>query len=172
MVDAILGIWLTLLNPAGFDEISPVEMEEYYMVQAQCMADNVYHEARNQGTAGQMAVMAVTINRVNDDRFPNTICDVVKQGPHKVNWKGNLMPLKHQCQFSWYCDGKSDAIRNYKVYDRIFALSYQVLSGGIKIPDLTDGATFYHADYVQPAWASHKIQTIEIEDHIFYKWGR
>ena len=36
--------------------------------------------------------------------------------------------------------------------------------------DLTDGALFYHADYVTPGWAKTKIKTVEIQDHIFYRW--
>ena len=50
-------------------------------VQVSCLADNVYFEARNQGTAGWSAVISVTLNRVKDKRFPNTVCEVVKQGP-------------------------------------------------------------------------------------------
>ena len=38
--------------------------------------------------------------------------------------------------------------------------------------DITDGATFYHADYVMPAWAKTKTKTVEIEDHIFYSYKR
>jgi len=38
--------------------------------------------------------------------------------------------------------------------------------------DVTDGATHYHADYVEPAWAKTKTKTIEIEDHIFYRWEK
>ena len=78
--------------------------------QATCLADNVYFESRNQGTAGWSAVISVTLNRVKDKRFPNTICEVVKQGPTRESWKknGTYYPIKHRCQFSWYCDGKKD----------------------------------------------------------------
>ena len=38
--------------------------------------------------------------------------------------------------------------------------------------DITDGATHYHADYVKPAWAKTKTKTIEIGDHIFYRWEK
>ena len=44
-----------------------------------CMAMNVYHEARSEPIVGQIAVAQVVINRVNDKRFPDTICGVVKQ---------------------------------------------------------------------------------------------
>ena len=68
-----------------------------------CLADNVYFEARNQGTAGWAAVIAVTLNRVDDNRFPDTVCEVVKQGPHRPSWKGTgeMIPVRHRCQFSW-----------------------------------------------------------------------
>ena len=84
---------------------------------AECLAKNMYYEARNQGTAGVLAVTAVVFNRVNDSRFPNTICEVVYQGPTRESWKTRktldkndavYYPIKNRCQFSWYCDGKSD----------------------------------------------------------------
>lgn len=40
----------------------------------------MYHEARSQGLAGQLAVSLVVLNRVKDKRYPNTICEVVHQG--------------------------------------------------------------------------------------------
>ena len=49
-------------------------------VQVSCLADNVYFEARNQGTAGWSAVISVTLNRVKDKRFPNTVCGVIYEG--------------------------------------------------------------------------------------------
>jgi len=43
---------------------------------------------------------------------------------------------------------------------------------GITILDITDGATHYHADYVSPAWRKSKTKTVEIGDHIFYRWEK
>ena len=89
---------------------TPDKPETQYDESATCLAKNMYYEARNQGTAGWMAVTAVVLNRVNDDRFPNTICEVVEQGPTRKSWKDPTVkiPIKHRCQFSWYCDGLSD----------------------------------------------------------------
>ena len=139
-----------------------------------CLAQNIYHEARNQPQAGQMAVMSVTINRVNDHRFPNTICEVVKQGPSRPSWKGTgeMIPIRHKCQFSWYCDGKSDKVHDKESFNHIKLLTDAVVDGSIKILDITEGATHYHADYVMPDWAKTKTKTIEIEDHIFYRWEK
>jgi spore germination cell wall hydrolase CwlJ-like protein len=133
------------------------------------LAKNVYFEARNQGVAGQIAVAQVTLNRVNDRRFPNTVREVVTQGLTKKSWRGNIYPIKNKCQFSWYCDGKEDKITNWQAFNKIkkmiltYTTSYSII-------DITEGATHYHADYIYPDWADTKTKTIEIEDHIFYRW--
>jgi spore germination cell wall hydrolase CwlJ-like protein len=63
-----------------------------------CLALNVYHEAKNQSFIGQVAVAQVVMNRVKDSRYPNNVCDVVKQG---LTYKWNpSIPIKNQCQFS------------------------------------------------------------------------
>ena len=138
--------------------------------QTSCLALNIYHEARGQSIAGQIAVGQVTFNRVKDKRFPNTICEVVTQGPHRPSWKGTgeMIPVRNKCHFSWYCDGRSDKVKQPKVYDKIMALSRMLVSQDMI--DITSGATHYHADYVYPAWAKTKRRTTKIEDHIFYRW--
>ena len=140
--------------------------------QIECLAKNMYFEARNQGTAGILAVTAVVLNRVNDPRFPDTICEVVKQAQTRVSWlnKNKRYPIKNRCQFSWYCDGKSDVPKNKELYNNLEGWATSILSGEIDFIDITDGATFYHADYVQPSWAKMKERTVKIENHIFYRW--
>ena len=159
-----------------------VELEVNFDIEeARCLAENIYHEARNQGTAGWLAVAAVTMNRVIDNRFPNTICEVVFQAETKESWKTKskkdilaseriFNPIRHRCQFSWYCDGKSDDINNVSVYMEIMQFSRLLLTSETVMFDITDGATFYHADSITPSWAKSKIKTIEIGDHIFYRW--
>ena len=159
-----------------------VELEVNFDIEeARCLAENVYHEARNQGTAGWLAVASVTMNRVIDNRFPNTICEVVFQAETKESWKTKskkdilaseriFNPIRHRCQFSWYCDGKSDDINNVSVYMEIMQFSRLLLTSETVMFDITDGATFYHADSITPSWAKSKIKTIEIGDHIFYRW--
>ena len=137
-----------------------------YGSEIKCLADNVYFEARSQGQAGWVAVTQVTLNRVQDKRFPNTICEVVKQG---LTYESGH-PIKNKCQFSWYCDGKSDKIKNFKIYDEIIELVNYIIDQNLF--DITDGATHYHADYVFPAWRKSKTKTVEIGDHIFYRWEK
>jgi spore germination cell wall hydrolase CwlJ-like protein len=138
----------------------------------QCLADNIYWEARNQTTDGMIAVGLVTRNRVKDDRFPDTYCEVVYQGPTRPSWVDPTVqiPVKHRCQFSWYCDGKSDDIPEYDedVYSLIRTIALKIYWHAWE--DFTQGATHYHAWYVQPEWADTKTITIGIGDHIFYRW--
>jgi len=172
LIRELLTSALVLMPVANADELTKGERDAFFQQEAYCLAQNVYFEARNQPAAGQMAVMSVTINRVNDERFPNTVCGVVYEGPTRPSWKGTgeMIPIRHKCQFSWYCDGKSDEIKNKDTFEEILLLSELVISGTMSIMDITEGATHYHADYVRPAWAETKTKTIEIEDHIFYRW--
>ena len=138
-----------------------------------CLALNTYHEAKNQSTVGQIATAQVVMNRVEDNRFPNTVCEVVKQGPTRPSWEdpNKEYPIKHRCQFSWYCDGKSDVPKNEKAWRKAQDVAFLVLYDKIKL-DVTEGATHYNATYVKPAWAKTKKRTTRIEKHIFYRWEK
>ena len=138
-----------------------------------CLALNTYHEAKNQSTVGQIATAQVVMNRVEDNRFPNTVCEVVKQGPTRPSWEdpNKEYPIKHRCQFSWYCDGKSDVPKNEKAWRKAQDVAFLVLYDKIKL-DVTEGATHYHATYVKTAWAKTKKRTTRIEKHIFYRWEK
>ena len=134
-----------------------------------CLALNTYHEAKNQSMIGQVATAQVVMNRVADSRYPNTVCEVVKQGP---KYKGSDVPVRHKCQFSWFCDGKSDEPkRDSKEWFKAQDYARIVLSGRIAL-DVTEGATHYHATYVRPSWAKTKTRTTRIESHIFYRWEK
>ena len=145
-----------------------------------CLAQNIYFEAKSEPLAGQYAVADVVLNRVNDTRYPNTICEVVREGPIKESWKTKqdttlsdderiYYPRKNRCQFSWYCDGKSDTIRDSDAWRMAQIIAYKIVYAD-KMRGITEGATHYHADYVSPKWAS-KIQLVgSISTHIFYRW--
>ncbi|MGB0681625.1 MAG: cell wall hydrolase [Magnetovibrionaceae bacterium] len=124
----------------------------------QCLAMNIYWEARSEPDLGQVAVAAVTLNRANHKAFPNDVCGVVQQGGAE---------RRHLCQFSWWCDGKSDLPREDKAWDESMELARHVLDG--ELDDPTDGAMWYHADYVKPAWSRKKVRVAKIGRHIFYR---
>ena len=133
------------------------------------MALNMYHEAKNQSMLGQIAVGQVVMNRVEDKRFPDNVCDVITEA---VTYKGTDKPVLHKCQFSWYCDGQKDE-PDFDSKEWWDAKEYAsiVLSGTIML-DVTEGATHYHATYVRPAWAKTKTKTTRIDRHIFYRWEK
>ena len=128
-----------------------------------CLALNIYWEARNQPVEGQVAVTQVVLNRVMDERYPSSACAVIRQGKHT-----NMgMPLKHQCQFSWYCDGKSDVPIEADAFRWALSIANQVMNG--VWPDITDGSTHYHADNINPNWPDTLTFTKKIGNHIFYR---
>ena len=132
--------------------------------EVECLALNIYHEARNQPTAGKLAVAQVTLNRVKHDRFPNTICGVVYQGYYLNN-----NPIKHKCQFSWWCDGKSDKPKELQSWNYALMLARHMHEGIFDNIDVVKDATHYHAVYVKPYWTKEKKKVKVIADHIFYK---
>ena len=152
----------------------PAHSAFYDNEQLLCIAKNIYWEARNQPFRGMVAVGQVTMNRVKDSRFPDTPCEVVEQGPTKPSWKDPSIeyPVRHRCQFSWFCDGKSDVVPEYDIdiWEYVLAMSTKIATG--YWADLTHGATHYHADYVTPGWAKSKQKTRKIGDHIFYIWKK
>lgn len=131
--------------------------------QIDCLAENIYFEAAHEPTDGKIAVAMVTLNRVISGRYADTICDVVYQ---KIKYDSKVV-----CQFSWVCeDGPMSrrlTIRGTSLYNEIRDLSVRVFLNYDRMRDVTHGATYYHADYVNPGW---KLPiTIKIGRHIFYK---
>ena len=164
---------MTLMGIVTADPSLPMEKPKLVGVspiQATCLAENVYFEARNQGTAGWSAVISVTLNRVKDKRFPNTVCEVVKQGPTRESWKKNgiYYPIRHRCQFSWYCDGKADQPLESNAWEEAYLLSIHVINMYDVISDPTKGSIMYHAVNVKPYWTSAYRHKVTIGDHIFY----
>ena len=129
----------------------------------ECLAQNIYHEARSESTAGRMAVALVTLNRVNDKRFPNSICGVVKQTKYYPSGNIDL----HSCQFSWYCDGKPDTIKDENCYRDILLIAEVMYT--YETEDFTEGSLWYHSPKVKPKWSMVYNKTIVIDNHIFYK---
>jgi spore germination cell wall hydrolase CwlJ-like protein len=133
--------------------------------QAWCLAQNIYYEARGSNLADQAAVADVVLNRVSDSRYPNTICEVVQQGKQHAN--GQMK--RNQCQFSWYCDGKSDYPTNQEAWSKAQQTAYMMIYYQ-DFRGITEGATHYHADYVKPKWARGLQIVGRIGEHIFYRW--
>jgi spore germination cell wall hydrolase CwlJ-like protein len=184
------ALLLTLVNPLGnSNNASAVKVvsntsldndvftQKYYQQyiksdrekQHECLAKNIYFEARNEPFAGQFAVALVTLNRVHDTAFPNTICEVVYQGIHHADG----FPKRDRCQFSWYCDGNSDEVRNQRAWEKVqktanlAMLQYSSIKAeGL---DYTEGARYYHTYEISPRWSKTFPKVGRIGDHIFYR---
>lgn len=139
-----------------------------YLTAAMCLATAIYFEARGEPTAGQVAVANVIINRQKDHRYPDTICDVVTQA-QTHRWAPHV-PIRNRCQFSFYCDGLPEVIRDKRSYYKAVDIANRVLTGDLL--DITDGATHYHSNKVNPDWAETKTETVRINNHIFYRWEK
>jgi len=134
-----------------------------------CLAENIYFEARGEPKRGKIAVAMVTLNRVKSEKFPNTICEVVKQADYSKWWKethNKMVPLRNRCQFSWWCDGIPEKINDHNAWRKARNIAYRVLQGRHK--DVTFGSLYYHAERVTPTWSSTFSVATVIGNHIFY----
>ena len=132
-------------------------------VQKHCLAEAMYFEARNQGWKGMLAVGVVIQNRVKDPRYPSDICSVVRQGKY---WKGN--PVKHKCQFSYYCDGKHERPAEKQAWKEASDIAGLLVATDVVVEGLED-ATHYHCTPVPPPWATGLVLLQRVGDHKFYK---
>ena len=167
----LAGILLSFSANADIFNGIPPESE------IECLAKNIYFEAKSQSLAGQLAVGLVVMNRVKSKNFPNDVCKVIYEGPIRESWKTRkdptlpkekrrYYPIRHKCQFSWYCDGLRDTIKEPTVYSKIITVASKIINKHVY--DFTNGSTHYHADYVSPDWTNLDV-VMTIDEHIFYK---
>jgi spore germination cell wall hydrolase CwlJ-like protein len=152
-VSIIAFAWITLPAVAAQEQFENVAKDDMY-----CLQQNIYFEARNQSINGQIAVAWVTLHRVDDPRYPNTICEVVWQ----------------RKQFSWTHDGKSDkpnkSVAGKRAWEDAGLIAKVVVFDWIKGSNgPVAGATHYHANYVLPYWAAKLERLGKVGAHIFYK---
>jgi hypothetical protein len=123
----------------------------------QCLTEALYFEARGESLRGIAAVAEVILNRVDSPDYPRTICGVVHQGTGAI----------YRCQFSYTCDGRSDAITDPAAWRRVGQVARAMMDGAPRT--LTGGATHYHNLGVSPSWAARFPRTAEIGHHRFYR---
>lgn len=126
--------------------------------QLRCLAEALYFEARGETVKGQFAVAEVILNRVENSRYPDTVCGVINQGTGR----------KFACQFTYTCDGRAETINEEAAYSRVSKVASLLLNGKVE-RKLTNGATHYHTTAVRPKWAKKFPKTTKIGSHIFYR---
>ena len=115
-----------------------------------CMAVAIYFEARGEPIDGQEAVAEVIMNRVEDDRYPDTVCDVVFADK----------------AFSFTHDGKPDRLPKVTTDSKLQAL--QVASSVLAGSRVGITSTHYHSTSVEPYWSEAFDLDGRIGGHIFY----
>ena len=121
-----------------------------------CLSRTIYWETRGEGADGMEAVANVVMNRLGHEGFPNTICEVVRQGQEHGT-----------CQFSWWCDGHSDDAEEDTSYAIAKEVARKALNG--QLTDRTAGALYFHQRKATPSWSEEYIKTAEIGEHVYFK---
>jgi len=125
-----------------------------------CLARNIYYEARGEPLAGQYAVAEVTMNRVASPRYPRRLCEVVYQ----KRWDPQRKRLVSA--FSWT---EFDALPEPAgpEWQRARRIAEAVYYGAE--PPRLHGALYFHAVYIKPDWSKEKVRVARIGRHVFYK---
>jgi spore germination cell wall hydrolase CwlJ-like protein len=141
------------------DHVRRVAAEQRH-IDLRCLAENVYYEGRGESVAGQHAIAEVTLNRVASTQFPDTVCDVV----HEQRW--DVVRKRYVGAFSWT---ELDHVRRPQgqAWERAFAAATAVYDRETALR--AEGALFYHATSIEPAWAKTKERVARIGNHVFYK---
>ena len=125
--------------------------------QMSCLAEALYFEARGEPIKGQLAVGEVILNRVEDVRYPSSICKVVNQGTGR----------RFACQFTYTCDGKLETVHERKPYEISLKIAKILMTTHDR--KLTKGSTHYHSNYVDPKWSKKFERVAKFGRHIFYR---
>jgi len=118
-----------------------------------CLSTNAYHEARGESYREQVAVSHVVLNRVEDSRWPDTICDVVTQ----------------KNQFSWFWDEQPDTINDLVAFRENVYAAFITYTG--QTEDVVNGATHYYAHNLiaPPSWTKDMTVTAKLGGHTYLK---
>lgn len=156
------------LNPsmlAAYVETSfqPLEKRvQQASAERDCLAQAIYHEARGESEAGQLAVANVIVNRARSGKFPATLCGVIYQNADKGH---------HRCQFTFACDGRTDAPGERRAWARSAALAeavYVEFALGDDVGAVPGSALYYHTTAVSPSWSNTYNAVAQIGSHVFY----
>ncbi len=121
-----------------------------------CLARAIYWEARGEEAPSMEAVASVVMNRLTHEGFPKAVCSVVMQGKEQGS-----------CQFSWWCDGRSDQATEDESYATCKEIARRALNR--QLTDRTGGALYFHHRNVTPSWSRKYTKTVEIGEFAFYK---
>lgn len=156
-----------------FYEIHYKKNRKFSNAELHCLAQNIYYEAGVEDDIGKFAVAQVTINRVKDSRFANTVCKVVYSKSYYKIEKGRRVAasksdssVRVSCAFTWVCQNKPAP--HGEMWAKSQEIARLVLHGRVGLTAVRS-ALFYYASYIkQPYWVDPSAKIIEIGQHIFY----
>jgi spore germination cell wall hydrolase CwlJ-like protein len=148
LVVGVLGFLLSAANAER--DARATQARDFHARSIDCLARNVYYEARSETLLGQYAVAEVTMNRRGSLGYPKTVCEVVYQ-KDAFSWTG-MRNLAEPSGPSWQ--------RARKVAQDVYY--------GRRTMEL-QGATHYHATYVKPDWSGERERIARIGRHVFYR---
>ncbi len=135
---------------------------EHANAERDCLAQAIYHEARGESQAGQLAVANVIVNRARSGKFPDTLCGVIYQNADKG---------RYRCQFTFACDGRAETVGERRAWARSKDLAQQVYAEfalGENVGAVPRSTLYYHTTAVNPSWANTFDAVAQIGSHIFY----
>ena len=142
---------------------SPVELASARLAaESQCLAEAMYYEARGEGIDGQKAVAEVVLQRTRNRNYGNTVCLVVYEG---------IEPGRLDCQFSFACDGSRERPKEEPIWQATKLLAEKIMTGQSKLAGMTRQAVAYHSVDVTPYWSASMAKTVQIGNHVFYRFA-
>jgi len=172
LTSIVMGLIVT--NPLEYSDPADIHEELY------CLALNAYHEARGVNMDEMIAVSQVVMNRVDNSKRYTTVCNVITEGPTRESWRTRqnealldeervFYPVRDKCQFSWYCDGRSDVVQNMTGWEDAVIAAYLVYNGYGE--DRVDGALYYYAHHKvsRPRWSQKMTVTAVLDGHTYLK---
>lgn len=116
-----------------------------------CLTQNIYHEARGETLEGKVAIGYVTLNRVQNSNFPNSICEVVYDS----------------CQFSWSCDSIRNKPIDLEEWYETQQVALNVLNG-VYPNNVKNSYYYYNPRKANPHWKKKYCKnTVKIDQHNF-----
>jgi spore germination cell wall hydrolase CwlJ-like protein len=157
VVGVLAGAATSVFN---YRDAQRAAVREFHARSLDCLARNVYYEARGESLAGQYAVAEVTMNRKASPRYPKTVCEVVYQ----KGWD----PLRGRYvgAFSWTEFDSLDEPEGPE-WQQAVEIAEQVYYQ--KRAPAMPGALHFHATYVQPEWSKERPRVARIGRHVFYR---
>jgi spore germination cell wall hydrolase CwlJ-like protein len=131
------------------------------LAEHRCLAEVMYYEARGEGESGQQAIAEVVFHRMRYGNYGHSICAVVYEGAGHAG-----------CQFSFACNGELAQPKEPEPWRAAQILAARILTGEVRLADSTGNATHFHAVSTQPDWSADMERTVQIGNHVFYRYSR